>query len=105
MPHLADAHELSPNVAPRVDHLHLGVAPQVPPHVVVLRGKVAERTLAAQHLIRVRVRIRVGVRVRVRVRVRVWARVRVRARSRVRVRDKDRDRVRAIGRTSDVGRA
>ena len=39
--HLADAHELSPHVTPRVDHLHL-----------------------------VRVRVRVGVRVRVRIRVR-----------------------------------
>jgi hypothetical protein len=42
--HLAQAHKLAPDVAPRVDHLHLGVAEQV---------------------VRVRVRDRARVRVRV----------------------------------------
>ena len=40
-----------PHVSPRVDDLHLGVAPQVTAHVVVLRGQVSERALAAQHLL------------------------------------------------------
>ena len=41
MLHLAQAHELAPDVAPRVDHLHLAVAEQV---------------------VRIRVRVRVLVR-------------------------------------------
>ena len=43
--HLAQAHKLAPHVAPRVDHLHLGVAEQVVRARVRVRDRVRFRVM------------------------------------------------------------